>query len=170
MLVTVNRSHEEDSHMPSPDFVMNAGDEDRELADQLDREIYYFNASATGVDDGRPLYIRVSDESGALIAGLSGWTWAGCGYVDVLWVATGHRGQGLGTRLMEAAEAEAMTRGCSVMALSSHSFQAPDFYRRRGYVQTGETPDYPLGHSQVHLRKALSAPAPPAQPVPSHPQ
>lgn len=154
--------------MPSPDFVVRVGEGDRELAEQLDREIYEFNAKAVGVDDGRLLSLRTNDDSGELIAGLCGWTWGGCGYVDVLWVAAEHRDKGLGTLLMDAAEAEAMARGCSVMALSSHSFQAPDFYRRRGYVDTGVTPDYPLGHSQVHLRKELAAPAPPVPPVPSH--
>jgi hypothetical protein len=39
--------------------------------------------------------------------------------------------------------------------LSTHSFQAPRFYARRGYVECGRTPAYPRGHDQIHLVKRL---------------
>ena len=139
----------------SPDVVVSLGGDDPDLARVLDAHIYTFNVEATGLDDGRGLTLRAEDAAGGLAAGLSGWTWGRCGYVDVLWVAPEHRGQGLGTRLMDAAEAEASARGCTRMVLSTHTFQAPDFYRRRGYVETGRTPDYPEGHGQVHLTKPL---------------
>jgi GNAT superfamily N-acetyltransferase len=139
------------------DLRLTVGDEDRELADRLDHEIYAFNVESTGLDDGRMLTVRVEDDAGELVAGLSGWTWGGCGYVDVLWVRGDHRGRGLGTRLMDVAEAEVAARGCRQVVLSSHSFQAPAFYRARGYHETGRTDGYPLGHAQVHLAKRLPA-------------
>ena len=141
---------------PTEAVTLMLGDSDRDLASLLDERIYEFNVAATGLADGRFISIRAEDGAGRLVGGLSGWTWGGCGYVDVLWVADDHRHQGIGTRLMDAAEGEASARGCAVMVLSTHTFQAPDLYRRRGYVETGRTPDYPLGHGQVHLRKLLS--------------
>ena len=138
------------------EVAVSIGDEDRELVDLLDREIYAFNVEATGLDDGRMLTIRAVDAEGRLIAGLSGWTWGGCAYVDVLWVSAAHRGQGWGTRLMDAAEREAATRGCTVIVLSTHTFQAPAFYQARGYAETGRTRDYPVGHGQIHLSKSLT--------------
>ena len=144
------------AHDPTPDVVLSLGGEDVDLHHLLDAHIYAFNVEATGLDDGRGLSIRAEDGTGRLVAGLTGWTWGGCGYVDVLWVATEHRGQGIGTRLMDAAEEEASTRGCGLMALSTHTFQAPRFYLRRGYEETGRTLGYPVGHGQVHLRKTLS--------------
>ena len=134
---------------------MRVGGQDRELTERLDAEIYDFNAQVTGLDDGELLTIRVTDDSGELVAGLSGWTWGGCGHVDVLWVRESSRGLGVGTSLMDAVEAEARERGCSRMVLSTHTFQAPDFYRGRGYVETGRTADYPEGYAQVHLSKRL---------------
>jgi GNAT superfamily N-acetyltransferase len=130
---------------------------DRELVDLLDERIYAFNVEATGLTDGRLISIRAEDGDGRLVGGLSGWAWGGCGYVDVLWVAGDHRGQGVGTRLMDAAEAVARASGCALMVLSTHTFQAPGFYARRGYVEVGRTPDYPRGHAQVHLTKSLEA-------------
>ena len=73
--------------MPPVPVARHLGEEDRELADRLDTRIHEFNVEATGRDDGRRLTIRAVDDSGALVAGLSGWTWGGRGHVDVLWVA-----------------------------------------------------------------------------------
>ena len=52
-------------------------------------------------------------------------------------------------------EEEVRRRGCEQVALSTHSFQAPRFYARRGYVECGRTPAYPRGHDQIHLVKRL---------------
>ena len=42
------------------------------------------------------------------------------------------------------------------MVLSTHSFQAPDFYRRLGFTVVGEVKGYPEGHSSIYLRKLLN--------------
>ena len=62
------------------------GGADADLHDRLDKEIYKFNAAATGHHDGRELSIAVRGDDGDLLAGLTGWTWGGCGYVELLWV------------------------------------------------------------------------------------
>ena len=125
------------------------------LSARLHSEINRFNGDATGLRDGRSLDIEVRAADGGLVAGLTGWTWGGCGYVDVLWVREESRRGGLGSRLLEEAEQEARAGECTQMALSTHSFQAPDFYRDRGYVVCGETDGYPVGHSHFHLVKSL---------------
>ena len=134
---------------------VSVGERNQTLADRLDQEIYAFNVGATGLDDGRLLSVKARAQDGSLAGGLSGWTWGACLYVDLLWVRADQRGHGLGSRLLDAAEHEAQARGCVVVSLSTHSFQAPDFYLARGYVEVGRTEGYPLGHSQLHLRKAL---------------
>ena len=72
-----------------------------------------------------------------------------------LWVHESLRGQGVGTRLLRAAESEARARGARTVELSTHSFQAPDFYARFGYTETARRDDYPAGHAQVLLSKSL---------------
>jgi GNAT superfamily N-acetyltransferase len=136
---------------------LELGETDRDLTNLLDDEIYAFNVAETGIDDGRMLTVRATDYSGSLVGGLSGWTWGDCGYVDVLWVREDHRRLGLGTRLLVAAQDEALLRGCSQMVLSTHSFQAPDFYRKHGYQEAGRTEGYPRGYAQIHLRKVFGA-------------
>jgi GNAT superfamily N-acetyltransferase len=130
---------------------------DADLRDRLDKEIYDFNAAATSHHDGLGLSISVRGDDGDLLAGLTGWTWGGCGYVELLWVRDDQRGNGLGARLLVAAEAEIARRGCDRVALSTHSFQAPGFYARFGYNECGRTPGYPHGHDQIHLVKHLGS-------------
>jgi len=93
---------------------------------------------------------------GGLHGGLYGWTWGGCGYIDLLWVREDQRGTGLGSKLLTAAEQEIRGRGCDQVALSTHSFQAPGFYARFGYRECGRNPAYPRGHDQIQLVKHLS--------------
>jgi ribosomal protein S18 acetylase RimI-like enzyme len=137
------------------DLVLVLGEDDEGLAARLGDEIVAFNVEATGFDDGRDLRARVVDGQGELVAGLSGWTWGGTCFVDLLWVRADRRGRGLGTRLMDVAEQEAVARGCEQVVLVTHTFQAPGFYEQRGFVEAGRIEGYPLGHAQVQLVKVL---------------
>ncbi|HEX9065459.1 MAG TPA: GNAT family N-acetyltransferase [Streptosporangiaceae bacterium] len=140
--------------MPEPSFSLT--DADDGLAERLHEEINAYNADVTGYRDGRLLHIAVRSADDDLLAGLAGWTWGGCGYIDVFWIRADQRGAGLGSRMLAAAEAEMRRRGCSRVALSTHSFQAPGFYARAGYTECGRSPDYPNGHSEIHLTKRLA--------------
>jgi ribosomal protein S18 acetylase RimI-like enzyme len=142
--------------MKMDEVALMVSDADDGLRECLDEEIYAFNAAATGHADGRLLSIAVRGDGGGLRAGLSGWTWGGCGYVEFLWVRPGDRGSGLGARLLAAAEQEMRRRGCDQVVLSTHSFQAPGFYARLGYTECGRAPGYPRGYDQIHLVKQFS--------------
>jgi ribosomal protein S18 acetylase RimI-like enzyme len=138
----------------APLIVIDAPDS-RDVA-LLEQRIDDHNMSTTGIRDARLLAIIVRDDHSAVIAGLYGWTWGGCCEIQTLWIHERWRRHQLGTRMMEAAEAEARARGATQMVLSTHSFQAPEFYARLGFVEVGRVEGYPAGHSSIHLRKTLA--------------
>lgn len=124
---------------------------DGRLAERLNA----FNYAAVGRSDGEGLDFVVED-AGEMAAGLSGYTWAGIAEVKLLWVRDDRRKAGLGRQLMAAAIAEAKVRGCALMFLSTHSFQAQGFYERLGFETIATIPDKPLGHAEHWMRLRLA--------------
>jgi len=61
----------------------------------------------------------------------------------------------VGDRDPELAEEEARRRGCDRVCVSSFTFQAPGFYQKYGYVETGRTLGIPGGGEDVHMFKRL---------------
>jgi len=129
----------------------------QELEAFLAERIHEFNSEATGYFDGSLLGASVQDEAGHVIAGLSGHTWGGCCEVSHLWVSSQHRAKGLGAALLQAAEAQAVRRGCSLVVLTTHSFQAPGFYEQFGYERKYTIEGRPRGHSNIVFVKLLKS-------------
>jgi GNAT superfamily N-acetyltransferase len=103
-------------------------------------------AHATGlglITDWSPRWIIARDASGAVQAGIrfvlaSDWL-----FVNWLWVAHSYRKHGIGSRLMAGAEASARSQGCRAAYLDTFAFQAPKFYERLGYRESGRLNDFP---------------------------
>lgn len=127
-----------------------------DVVQRLTNELNAFNKQATGIDDDQEFLDTRTDGDGRLIAGIYGWTWGGTCWVDALWVREDYRGRRIGSQLLAAAETVARGRGCSQLALSTHTFQAPSFYRRHGFETVGRLGDYPTGHADLLLRKRLA--------------
>jgi ribosomal protein S18 acetylase RimI-like enzyme len=137
---------------PLPPIETNPAPQDLEfLTDQIDQ----YNMAQTGRHDFQWLTLFVYDEAGRVVAGINAYTWADTCRVQSLWVQAELRHQGYGSSLLRAAEEEAQRRGCQVIVLETHSFQAPDFYQRLGYTISGWHEDYPAGHRQYFLHKRL---------------
>jgi len=121
----------------------------------LEDNINQFNMHLTGYHDYRPLAFFLRDPSGVIIAGLTAFTWGGTLRILFLWVQENYQRQGYGTQLLEAAEQEAIVRGCEQAVVDTHSFQAPQFYPQKGYTVCGVIDDYPVGYQQIVFQKRL---------------
>jgi GNAT superfamily N-acetyltransferase len=139
--------------MHSPDLVVEDNPNPGDLQ-FLEDQINTYNIDVTRINDWKALAIFVRDD-GKIVGGVSGGTWAG--YLDLryLWVHEGRRGQGLGRRLMLAAEQEARARGCTQVLLDTHDFQAPGFYQRLGYIVFGVFEGIGGRHARFFLSKKL---------------
>lgn len=127
-----------------------------EEAEFIVQQLLKFNTRHAGEGNFKPLTIFLRNAEDNLVGGLLAstyWQWL---YVDVLWIDKSCRGGGYGDSLLAAAEQEAIRRGCQYAHLDTFSFQALEFYQKRGYVVFGELPDFPAGHSRFFLKKALS--------------
>jgi GNAT superfamily N-acetyltransferase len=124
---------------------------------ELDRLVDSHNLERSGIQDASLLSIMLRSPDGPLFAGLHGYTWGGYCEVKSLWVAKERRGSGLGSLLLSSAEEEAARRGCRQVLLTTHSFQAPAFYRRHGYREVVSVDDCPVGHAYILMAKALHA-------------
>src|SRR6266508_1514771 len=117
-----------------------------------------FNLARTGISSWQPVGFFLKDGRGEWLGGLTGHIWGGWLHVNFVWIAEPLRGRGYGSQLMDAAEAFAAERGACASTLETHSFQAPSFYKKRGYEVFGQLDDYPPGHTKLFMRKRLSKP------------
>jgi GNAT superfamily N-acetyltransferase len=123
----------------------------------LEERLYEYYVAATGNSDGRSLGVFLRDEAEHIVAAAAGFTWGATCELRQVWVAASLRGRGLGRRLMAEAEAEAVRRGCRQLVLTTHTFQAPDFYRKLGYDVVSVVANFPRGYSALVLRKRLAS-------------
>lgn len=80
-------------------------------------------------------------------------------HIDFLWVDPEVRGQRIAEKLMAQAEAYARSKNHRLMVVDTLSFQAPEFYRKRGFSEFGVINDHPEGHSHHYFEKWLTEPS-----------
>jgi GNAT superfamily N-acetyltransferase len=87
-------------------------------------------------------FLLLEDESGRLAGGVYVKTKGSTGYFGMLSIDPSRQGQGLGTRLITAAEDYCRAAGCTAMELEVVNLRTelPPYYRRFGYVETGTRP------------------------------
>jgi GNAT superfamily N-acetyltransferase len=95
----------------------------------------------------------LKDETGTIIGGLTGYALYEWMFVQYLSVAEEVRGQGLGEALIERAEAWGRQQGLGGMWLETFDFQAPDFYRKLGFVEFGAIENHPSGSRRIFFQK-----------------
>ena len=105
--------------------------------------------------EGMPLGIYYEDEKGEKLAGLVGETLGNWLSVNFLFVSDTLRGQGVGGKLLAAAEAEGKKRGCKYVILNTNSFQAPGFYQKMGYTCVFVQKEFPQTGEKYYFTKEL---------------
>lgn len=125
---------------------------------EIHQALRVFNRAKREPSEDIPLGVFYEDEQGRKLAGLTGEIFGNWLCIHYLWVSEEWRGQGIGSRLLARAEAEAVTQGAKYAFVDTFDFQAPNFYRRYGYQEVFHLTDYPYTGSRYYYTKALTDP------------
>jgi GNAT superfamily N-acetyltransferase len=138
------------------DFTLTVTDvADEEVRKAILTPFVAYNESKAGPGHGRPLVVLIRNQADETVGGLWGATGYGWLFTQLLVVPANMRGQGIGTKVMQFGEREAVSRGCHSAWLDTFEFQARTFYERIGYECFGELPNYPLGFARFFMKKVL---------------
>ena len=102
-----------------------------------------------------PLGVFQEDSAGTKQAGLIGETFGNWLSIKYLWVSSDLRRNGVGSRLLKAAEDEAKSRGAKYVFVDTFDFQAPGFYVKHGYHEVFELSEYPKTGTRHYYTKEL---------------
>lgn len=77
------------------------------------------------------------------------------GYLDTLWVDESFRHQSIGSNLLDNLEDQLRDYGCELCHLDTFDFQAPEFYKSKGYEVFGELHHKRNNITEFFLKKDL---------------
>jgi len=129
---------------------------DEEIRQAIVAPLVEYNASQAGPSQNRPIAVLVKNREGEIVGGLWGHTGYEWLFTQLLVVPAHLRGRGVGAKVMQLAEREAVNRGCHGAWLDTFEFQARGFYERIGYECFGELPNYPKGFMRFFMKKSLA--------------
>lgn len=122
------------------------------LAEGINESAVQHGISTTA---GNPFGFFIRNSEGKTVAGCNGYFVFGSLYVDQLWVDPNNQKQGYGKALMEKVHEFGREEGCSMVCLTTMSFQAEPFYRKLGYEVDFKRDGYTGGSQMIFLRKML---------------
>lgn len=123
----------------------------------VETQLRAYNLSAAPLPTPPSINVNFAAKTkdGLQVGGLIGKIYRGCLFVDMLWVHEDHRGQGLGEWLLDKAEKTACDHRCRFIHLDTFSFQAPEFYKKNGFVVFGVLEGYTDDIKRYYLKKEL---------------
>ena len=115
-----------------------------------------YDLGQIGYRDFRRLAVFVRDpQTGKVVGGLYGRSEFGLVYVDWLFLPEDLRRARIGSRVLAMAEEEGRRRGCTRIALTTLSVEAPGFYKKQGYDVAATIDCDPPGLTRYYMMKRL---------------
>ncbi|MET4578684.1 GNAT family N-acetyltransferase [Ottowia thiooxydans] len=138
------------------DFEIYTPSADEVRSGELGRRMRQFNYQFVG-EYGEAQPVWVSARSGEeLIGGLRGFVFLNWLRIDLLFVDERARRSGVGAKLLESAEKQAIDLGAKCAALETFEWQARNFYLKQGYEEYARLDDYIKGFGLIHMKKELA--------------
>ena len=139
---------------PTDVFRITDDGDERDIS-EIHEMLKEYNLTCREASKNVPIGVFLEDASGQKLAGLTGETFGNWLCIQYLFVSETLRGAGVGSRLLEAAENEAVRRGCKYAFVNTFSFQAPAFYEKHGYREVFTLEEYPYTEKRHYYTKEL---------------
>ncbi|MES2215555.1 MAG: GNAT family N-acetyltransferase [Pseudomonadota bacterium] len=97
-----------------------------------------FDEHAMGEPRDKEFSVFLKNDSGEIFGGVQAHFDSQSVYIEVLWVEERLRKQGYGKKLLDAAEQEALKKGCIFSMADTLPFGTEAFYLKNGYERIGE--------------------------------
>lgn len=111
---------------------------------------------AKGLEKIIPFAFMIKDSKDTVLAGITGITYYGCLYIDMLWVHPDFRKKEWGMQLMHEAEKLGKKRKCGFASVTAMDWEALSFYQKLGYEIEFERKGYDKDSKMYVLRKPLT--------------
>ena len=122
-------------------------EEDVDFIEKALRQQNRLEAPSTQSKEPVKYNLVIKDSGGNVVGGVITTIYRYSMYVETLWIDEKFRKYGYGKKLMIQAEETARAHGCTMMQLDTFNYQAPEFYKKLGFVQYGE-----LGYKEGFIR------------------
>src|SRR5712692_2990603 len=147
-----------DNATPDPDITVTDALDPADVAVITDG-LRAYDFSQTGYRDFRRLAVFVRDpQTGEVVGGLYGRSEFGLVYVAWFFLPEDLRRARIGSRVLAMAEEEGRLRGCTRIALTTLSIEAPGFYQKHGYEVAATIDCDPPGLTRYYMMKRLVPP------------
>lgn len=123
----------------------------------IQQGLFDANVKATGDGHFDAVCVTARDDQSTVIGGVVGEAYWGWVNFTTVWVHPDHRRQGIASRMLKLAEAEAARLGYAQAFLDTFTFQSPDLYLRAGYEVFGQLDHFPAGAKRLFMRKTLQS-------------
>ncbi len=100
------------------------------------------------------LSVTIEDE-GEIVGGAAGILRGNWLLIQELWVKETYRGQGMGSEILATMEEKAKEKECAYVLLDTFEFQAPGFYKKKGYEEVFTYQEHPITGTHYYLSKKL---------------
>ena len=135
-------------------FRITADGDERDIS-EIHEMLREYNLAHREASESVPIGVFLEDGNSKKLAGMTGETFGNWLCIQYFFVSETLRGSGVGSRLMEAAENEAVRRGCKYAFVNTFSFQAPEFYIKHGYREVFTLEEYPYTGKRHYYTKEL---------------
>ncbi|MFN3068142.1 GNAT family N-acetyltransferase [Serratia sp. J2] len=127
-----------------------------EDTEEIRNHLKTFNYQFVGDILNKNIGVFVLDDQGNKLAGLTGSTVGRWLSIELLWVSDTLRGEGVGRKIIQTAEQQAIAAGCRYARVDTFSFQARPFYEKQGYQLQMTLHNYPVEHERYFFTKTLT--------------